>query len=99
VAESRLGEFRLEAEHGIFAGHFPGEPLVPGVMLLDWVLREASLVLQLEPRQLKIRESKFFAPLTPGAQAELFFEAAGGRYLFRIRRGEQLLVSGVLEPA
>lgn len=74
-------------------------PLVPGVMLLEWALREIARALAVEPGQLRIRESKFFSPLRPDEQAELQVEIGSARQAFRIHRGGELLASGVLEIA
>lgn len=37
MPESRSRRFRIDAEHPCTDGHFPDEPIVPGVMLLDYV--------------------------------------------------------------
>ena len=63
--------FQLAPDHPVFAGHFPGRPIVPGVMLLDWVLREAARALGRAPAQIRVREAKFFTPLAPAQRAEL----------------------------
>ena len=41
-----LGTFRIAADHPALPGHFPGHPIVPGVVLLDEVL---ALVLVVYP--------------------------------------------------
>jgi len=97
VAEAPHSTLRVPRGHAIFAGHFPGMPLVPGVMLLEWTLRETARALGVEPRGLRIRESKFLAPLRPDEQAELFLALSPPRANFRICRGIELLASGVLD--
>ena len=74
-------------------------PLVPGVMLLEWALRETARALAVEPCQLRILESKFFSPLRPEARADLHVEFGSKRQVFRILRGAELLASGILEIA
>lgn len=97
MAEVPQATLRVPRGHAIFTGHFPGMPLVPGVMLLEWTLREAARALAIEPRELRIRESKFLAPLRPDEQAELFLTLSSPRASFRICRGSELLASGVLD--
>jgi 3-hydroxyacyl-[acyl-carrier-protein] dehydratase len=55
----------IAKDHPALAGHFPGNPIVPGVLLLDEVLQAAE---QWRGRfRLKSVESvKFTAPLEPG---------------------------------
>ena len=97
MAETPRATLRVARDHPIFAGHFAGMPLVPGVMLLEWVLGETARALAVEPTRLCIRESKFLAPLRPEEQAALFLASAPPRHSFRIFRGDQMLASGVLE--
>ena len=97
MAEVPHATMSVPREHAIFAGHFPEMPLVPGVMLLEWTLREAARALSVEPRRLRIRESKFFSPLRPDEQAELYFRIEAARHAFRICRGADVLATGILE--
>jgi 3-hydroxymyristoyl/3-hydroxydecanoyl-(acyl carrier protein) dehydratase len=54
----------VRADHPTLPGHFPGEPIVPGVVILDEVL--AALKEWRENSQLTgIRTVKFLAPLKP----------------------------------
>jgi 3-hydroxyacyl-[acyl-carrier-protein] dehydratase len=89
----------VPAEHPIFAGHFPGRPIVPGVMLLEWVLNELGAKLGQAPSRLRIRESKFFAPLAPGERAQLSFRPGESitRCTFEIRRDSMPVARGVVE--
>ena len=67
----------LNAEHPIFAGHFPGQPVVPGVcmMLLMRELLEEALDQPL--RLLSADHAKFLTMLRPGdtVEAELRYTA------------------------
>jgi 3-hydroxymyristoyl/3-hydroxydecanoyl-(acyl carrier protein) dehydratase len=97
VTERLIATLRVPAGDPVFAGHFPGRPIVPGVMLLDWTLRELALALGCGSHSLRIREGKFFATLQPDELAELCIDDSGGRWAYRIRHAGVLLASGVVE--
>lgn len=62
---------RLDPSHPLFAGHFPGQPVLPGVCTLDMV-REALSQLEERPcRFAAIRDCKFTAPVDPRRTQEL----------------------------
>jgi len=86
---------RIDPAHPALPGHFPGQPLVPGVVLLERVA--AALREWRGQRLARIAEAKFVAPLLPGEEAELVLSESGARVRFEIRRGEVLLARGAVE--
>lgn len=82
----------IDAAHPSLPGHFPGSPVVAGVILLD------RLAVSIEARKLgrlyKLQTVKFRAPLLPGEQASMQVSVKAGRLRFRFTRGEELLAEG-----
>ncbi len=54
----------VPAEHPCYADHFPGNPLVPGALLLKWIL--ARIEQEYHCRVLLLKSIKFLAPVKPG---------------------------------
>jgi len=60
------------AGHPAFAGHFPGRPMVPGVLLLDAALHAAAQARmsvgngQSDALRCQIASAKFLSPVRPG---------------------------------
>ncbi|MGR4870138.1 AMP-binding protein [Variovorax sp. LARHSF232] len=87
-------------DHPSFAGHFPGQPLLPGALILAEVQEAMSQVPALMARlgrHPSLAAAKFLAPVGPGAHLtiELVPEpgaAAGVR--FEVRQGEVMAASG-----
>lgn len=88
--------------HPAFPGHFPGQPLWPGVSLLsevlEAVLSEPSLaaLLGTAPR---IGQAKFLAPVRPGARLVLELRASARGVHFEVHEGERRVASGHFEGA
>lgn len=87
--------FRVAPDHPSLPGHFPGYPLVPGVVLLEQVA--LALRAWRSQRLARVVEAKFVAPLLPDEPAELSLTENGARVRFEIRRGEVLLARGIVE--
>jgi 3-hydroxymyristoyl/3-hydroxydecanoyl-(acyl carrier protein) dehydratase len=85
------------ADHPSLPGHFPGRPLVAGVLLLEQVA--AALRAWRGERLARVLEAKFVAPLEPGQPAELRLTPAGAQVRFEIRRDGTLLARGLVEGA
>ncbi|MGA0587783.1 hydroxymyristoyl-ACP dehydratase [Dyella sp. KRB-257] len=89
--------FAVALTHPALPGHFPGQPLVPGVVMLEQVAM--ALRAWRDERMAGVAEAKFVAPLLPGETADLTLSEAGSRVRFEIRRGGELLARGVVEGA
>lgn len=76
----------------MFAGHFPGHPIVPGVLLLDWV--QAAIEAQLGQPVVALTEAKFHSPATPADGLELDFEVSTASVRFEIRSAARKIASG-----
>ena len=88
---------RIDAGHPSLPGHFPGAPVVPGVVLLDCI--GASLERAGAGRFARLGAVKFLAPLLPGQEAELQWTREGRRVRFRIVRDDATILSGEGELA
>lgn len=53
------------------AGHYPGFPILPGVLLIDSVRQAAASALGAELRLRRINRARFARPLLPGDELEL----------------------------
>lgn len=94
-----MSEFAISADHPCLPGHFPGQPIVPGVVVLDQVL--TAIEAQhgaLGP--LRIPQVKFLQPLLPQQSARIELlplpdsVAALPRWRFRVLREDTLIASG-----
>lgn len=85
--------FAIPPDHPCLPGHFPGRPLVPGVVLLDRVI--AAIEARGGPLgPFRLPQVKFVQPLVPGEEARIELEGAAPRWRFRVLRGDTLLASG-----
>jgi 3-hydroxyacyl-[acyl-carrier-protein] dehydratase len=91
----------IRANHATLPGHFPGAPLVPGVVILDEVL--AALIEWRHDSQLTgIRMVKFLAPLQPEQAFTISLSAKNEHVAevnFCCRAEDRVIVEGQLEVA
>lgn len=87
--------FCIDAEHPCLPGHFPGQPLVPAVVMLDQVA--AALKTWRSIRLTRVVSARFSAPLLPGQQADLYLAMQADGCRFRIQCGEVEVARGRAE--
>lgn len=72
----------IPAGHPALPGHFPGQPTVPGVLLLDEVRVQVEAAAG--RRVVRIVQLKFMQALGPGEPAWLQAQIQGERVSFRV---------------
>jgi 3-hydroxymyristoyl/3-hydroxydecanoyl-(acyl carrier protein) dehydratase len=90
----------ISAQHPAFSGHFPGTPILPGVVLLDEAVRAVELATAPLKGRWQIASAKFLKPVQPGETLSLEHEQLpNGSVRFIIRSGGQPVASGMLVPS
>ena len=75
--------FLLASAHPALPGHFPGHPIVPGVLLLDHVL--TGVTTEMNRPVSVLQKVKFAAVLLPDETAMVACEAIGDRLRFSVQ--------------
>ncbi len=83
----------IEPDHPSLAGHFPGRPVVPGVVVLDQTI---ALILCDRPNRsvIALREVKFLSPVLPGDVVTIEIVATPDRVTFSGKVGNRPVIRG-----
>jgi 3-hydroxyacyl-[acyl-carrier-protein] dehydratase len=88
----------IRSDHPALPGHFPGHPIVPGVVLLGEVMDCLRRLLGAPVVITGLPAAKFHRPLKPGEAVTIRFERERpGCALFECRVGAALIASGEVE--
>jgi 3-hydroxyacyl-[acyl-carrier-protein] dehydratase len=90
----------IPATHPVFAGHFPGRPVLPGALLLDHVILALEGLRGCAAGTWQVANAKFLSPAGPGEALVVEFDPPGprGAVAFRVRAGGRPVASGSLLP-
>jgi acyl-coenzyme A synthetase/AMP-(fatty) acid ligase len=90
----------IESMHPALPGHFPGDPIVPGVVLLDEIVDAISSELSFaRDTAWTVRSAKFLRPVRPGDCLEIRIAPEGGdavRFECRVR-GETAAIGALAQ--
>jgi 3-hydroxymyristoyl/3-hydroxydecanoyl-(acyl carrier protein) dehydratase len=87
----------IAASHPAFDGHFPGVPVLPGVVLLDEILRAIELEAGGEPRCWRVTSVKFLRAVVPGQALTLERERlASGAVRFTVLSAGHPVATGAV---
>ncbi len=78
-------DFCIDHSHPSLPGHFPGQPIVPGVVILDRIVAAIEST-GVPIDTLRLPQIKFLRPLLPGqfAQIDLDDSNAPSRWRFKV---------------
>ena len=85
----------IPADHPAFAGHFPGSPILPGVVLLDAALQIIADTSGIALDICEISSVKFLSPAGPGDELVIRHTvSASGTIRFDVNAGTRKIASG-----
>lgn len=103
-----VAERFIRPDEDFFRGHYPGQPIMPGVLLCECVFQAGALLVstllsdeqkkQGLPVVTRIRDARFRRPVMPGDRLEIsvdLTETLGGAYMLKghIQRDGQKIMS------
>ena len=105
--KSATGVYRLRGDEAFFAGHFPGQPIMPAVIMVEAIAQVAGIALQSDPsippipdlRLTAIRNVKILGTATPRETLQIDAEIQGRmgnlvQAFGRVRAAEKVIAEG-----
>ncbi len=91
----------IAADHPTAAGHFPGNPIIPGALLLAEVLRCIEKSEGMRFPSCNVKAAKFLSPSRPGDTVEIeYARSAQGTIEFQcVVAGVKVLSGGIVASA
>lgn len=87
----------VACDHPALAGHFPGRPVVPAVVLLTEILARVEALTGEPPQRWTITTAKFFAPVMPGELLSFRHASASpDGFRFEVRAASGIVASATL---
>lgn len=87
----------VPANHPAFPGHFPGRPIVPGVVLLDQAILFAETLPGPRAEPWQVATAKFLSPVGPGETLVFSLQPTPrGALAFTVTAGERDVAAGTL---
>lgn len=89
------GEFTISASHPCLSGHFPGHPVVPGVLVLERVIQ--AVTVESGGNLEGLRRCKFTTPLYPEQLCTVAWQCDGSQVRFECSSADGVVAQGQLQ--
>jgi 3-hydroxyacyl-[acyl-carrier-protein] dehydratase len=91
-------ELLFSEAHPAADGHFPGNPIIPGAVLLAETLHAIEAGAESECFPVMVKSAKFFGPTRPGDTVVIEYSRSSGHAIsFRCRVKDAPVLSGELQ--
>lgn len=88
----------LQPDHPASRGHFPGNPIIPGAVLLSETLQAIEASIGSRLAHFRITSAKFLHPTRPGSRLEIeFSRTAPGEIRFTSRVEGRSVMTGRIQ--
>ena len=88
---------QLAADHPTGAGHFPGNPIIPGALLLSEVLSAIARAERINLTSCNVKSAKFQHPARPGDSVDIAYAYSAQRVIdFKCTVAGTAVMSGVI---
>jgi 3-hydroxyacyl-[acyl-carrier-protein] dehydratase len=90
----------FSSDHPVGAGHFPGNPIIPGALLLAETVSLIGRAAGLQFDSCNIKSAKFFHPVRPGDAVQVEYSVGDQQEIrFQCAVAGTRVLSGVLDAA
>jgi 3-hydroxyacyl-[acyl-carrier-protein] dehydratase len=95
LAAAHVVHRRVPVDHPSFAGHFPGRPILPGVLLLAEVMEALrELGDDTATDACEIASAKFLSPVAPGDELTITLQVSNTGWRFDVHVGATRAATG-----
>lgn len=88
-----LTKIKINKDHEVYKGHFPGRPVTPGVILMHLFKEEAERITECKLQLIKGNNVKFIAVVDPNVDAHLLLESE------ITTKGDEIKLKGVAKTS
>jgi 3-hydroxymyristoyl/3-hydroxydecanoyl-(acyl carrier protein) dehydratase len=97
VSDITYAEFEIGPDHPALPGHFPGNPVVPGVLILQEVM-DGALRLDVGGTIKEVVQVKFVSMLKPEQRCQIEYRPGrDGRVRFECQADGRVIANGLLK--